>query len=136
MEVESPSNHSLTVPEIDASSLPFPSPPVSIVLDPAQIPVDLQLLPMERAISLCGILWECMAWMFSIVSRNYLVEELIPAVYKPNQPDLRGCSSHDLALLLAVLAIGELVDLGLNNTAQRYIRLAWSTALLPRNFSW
>ncbi|KIM77342.1 hypothetical protein PILCRDRAFT_623449 [Piloderma croceum F 1598] len=72
--------------------------------------------------------------MFSIVSKEYLVGELIPAVYYPNRMHSMRCSSHDLALLLTVLAIGLLVDfdLGLEiEVAQLYIRLAWSTALLP-----
>ena len=137
VEPESPAsiNHNPTVPEIDAS-LPqysIPSPPTGIVLDPT--PVDLRsVLSKERAISLCKILLKRLVWMFSIVTEEHLVETLIPAAYYPNRMDSLRCSPHDLALLLTALAIGVLVDfdLGLDiEVAQLYIRLAWSTALLP-----
>jgi hypothetical protein len=141
MEIEpkSPPNQRPTVPQIDVSSLPqqedhsyysFPPPPTSIVIEPDPINLRL-LLPMERAIALCDILLARLVWMFSIVSRDYLVEELIPAVYYPNRMHSRTCSHHDLALLLTALAIGVLVDLDLephNEAAQLYIRLAWSAA--------
>ena len=141
MEIEPKSspNQKPTVPEIDASSLPqqedlsyysFPAPPTSIVIDPDPINLRL-LLPMERAIALCDILLARLVWMFSIVSRDYLVDELIPAVYYPNRMHSRTCSPHDLAILLTALAIGVLVDPDLepyNEAAQLYIRLAWSAA--------
>ena len=101
-----------------------------VVLEPA--PIDLRFLPpIERAFSLCDILLKNMVWMFSIVSRDYLVEKLIPVVYYPNWMDSLTCSLHDLALLLTALAIGVLVDLKLSphhEEAQLYIRLAWSAA--------
>lgn len=64
------------------------------------------------------------------MSRQQLVVELIPAVYKqvsvPYGP-------HDLALLLIVLGIGRLVDLNLqpyNLEAQHYYRLARAAVVL------
>ena len=86
---------------------------------------------MERAIALCNTLLTNMAWKFSIVSREYLIKELIPAVYNLNPMNTRTYSRRDLALLLTALAIGALVELGQephNEEAQRYIRLAWSAA--------
>jgi len=140
IEPESSPNQSPTDPEIDASQqedhsyCSFPPPPTSIVtvLEPAQTLVDLRLLPeMERAISLCKILLRRLVWMFSIVSKKYLLKTLIPAVYNPNRMDSLAGSPHDLALLLTALAIGVLVDIRLgphNEAAQLYIRLAWLAA--------
>jgi hypothetical protein len=77
-----------------------------------------------------------MTWMFSIVSREYLINELIAAVYNENGMGSRGYSYHDFALLSTALAIGALVDLRLapyNEEAQRYYRAAsaaWSAAQL------
>lgn len=79
---------------------------------------------MERAITLCDTFLEHLSWMFHIVSRQYLVAELIPAIYK-RKPTSYG--PHDLALLLIVLGVGSLVDLELrpyNLEAQHYYRLA------------
>lgn len=70
--------------------------------------------------------------MFQIVSRQQMVNELIPAVYKRS---LVSYGPHDLALMLIVLGIGSLVDLSMppyNLEAQHYYRLALaSIALQP-----
>lgn len=67
--------------------------------------------------------------MFSIVSRQHIIGELIPAVYShirvPSIPRTYG--PHDLALLLVTIGIGALVDLTLtpyHPEAQHYYRLA------------
>lgn len=66
--------------------------------------------------------------MFSIVSRQHLVGELIPAIYARNRPpNSRTYGPHDLALLLIAIGIGVLVDLSLppyHPEAQHYYRLA------------
>lgn len=62
--------------------------------------------------------------MFHIVSRQQLVHELIPTVYKQTRVSY---GPHELALMLIVLGIGALVDLELdpyNLEAQHYYRLA------------
>lgn len=82
---------------------------------------------MDRAITLCDTFLEHLSWMFHIVSRHKLVNELIPIIYKQN-PVPYG--PHDLALLLIVLGIGSLVDLNLppyNLEAQHYYHLARAT---------
>jgi hypothetical protein len=84
---------------------------------------------MARATALCETLLEHLTWMFSIVSRQYLIGELIPAVYAPNRTHARTYGPHDLALLLIALGIGALVDLNLqpyHAEAQHYYRLARS----------
>lgn len=68
--------------------------------------------------------------MTHIVSRNKLVNELIPIVYKET-PVPYG--PHDLALLLVVLGIGSLVDLNIppySFEAQHYYRLSRATLTL------
>ncbi|KAJ8486803.1 hypothetical protein ONZ45_g14557 [Pleurotus djamor] len=68
--------------------------------------------------------------MFHIVSRQQVVGELIPSVYKLNH---RSYGPHDLALLLIVLAVGALVDLDMapyNLEAQHYYRLALASLTL------
>ncbi|KAJ2925292.1 hypothetical protein H1R20_g11802, partial [Candolleomyces eurysporus] len=68
--------------------------------------------------------------MFSIVSRQQLASELIPAIYK-QVPARYG--PHELALLFTVLAMGCLVDLSLppyDLEAQHYYRLARATLAL------
>lgn len=109
----------------------FLYPPRNIATELVHTPIELQLPSEERAIALCDIPLSRLAWMFSIVSREYLIDQLILFVYKPNRMHLRGYSPRDLALLLTALAIGALVDLSLSphdEEAQRYIRLAWSAA--------
>lgn len=70
-----------------------------------------------------------MTWMFSIVSSQHLIGELIPAVYSQNRTHARTYGPHDLALLLIAFGIGALVDLNLSPyhaEAQHYYRLARS----------
>lgn len=85
---------------------------------------------MDRAIILCDTFLEHLSWMFNIVSRQTLVHELIPMVYKQT-PVSYG--PHELALLLVVLGIGSLVDLNLppyDLEAQHYYRLTRATMVL------
>jgi hypothetical protein len=88
----------------------------------------------DRAKALCKIvvlLLPQLTSTFSIVSGEYLFDELIPAVYGHNRINTRSYSHHDLALLLTTLAIGALIDPHLppyDEEAQRYYRLALSAA--------
>lgn len=85
---------------------------------------------MDTAITLCDTFLENLSWMFNIVSRQTLVHELIPRVYKQT-PISYG--PHELALLLVVLGIGSLVDLNLlpyNLEAQHYYRLGRAAMVL------
>ncbi|KAF9467158.1 hypothetical protein BDZ94DRAFT_1305645 [Collybia nuda] len=124
--------------ELDPSYLPseinhcyqcFPFPP-GILSTPVQSMIESFLPPMDRAISLCDTFLEHLSWMFHIVSRQQLVNELIPVVYKQINVTY---GPHDLALMLIVLGIGSLVDLNLqpyNLEAQHYYRLARATLSL------
>ena len=71
--------------------------------------------------------------MFSIVSRQYLIGELIPAMYTQNRIHGRTYGPHELALLLITLGIGVFVDLNLppyHEDAGHYYRLARSVVSL------
>lgn len=139
MEARSPWKASRSLlEELDPSYLPseinhcyqcFPFPP-GILSTPVQPMIESFLPPVERAIALCDTFLEHLSWMFHIVSRQQLINELIPVVYKHiNVP----YGPHDLALMLIVLGIGSLVDLNLqpyNLEAQHYYRLARATLSL------
>jgi len=122
--------------EIDASYFPqeinifydsFPLTPTGIATESVQTTIESFLPSMARATALCEMLLEHLTWMFSIVSRQHLIGELIPAVYARNRTRTRTYGPHDLALLLIALGIGALVDLNLepyDAEAQHYYRLA------------
>lgn len=101
-------------------------------LTPVQSMIETFLPPVERAIVLCDTFLEHLSWMFHIVSRQQLVNELIPVIYRQRNVPY---GPHDLALMLVVLGIGSLVDLTQQPycfEAQHYYRLARaSLALQP-----
>lgn len=123
----------LLLPELDPSYLPpeinqfcnaFPFTPPGIPINSIQETIESLLPPVERAIILCDTFLEHLSWMFHIVSRRQLIDELIPAIYKQNRVSY---GPHELAVLLITLGIGALVDLNLhpyNLEAQHYYRLA------------
>ena len=128
-----------TTPEdIDTSYFPreitllyesFPFTPSGLELQSAQSAIESFLPSISRATTLCETLLGNMTWMFSIVSRQHIIGELIPEVYNhlrvPSIP--RSYGPHDLALLLVTIGIGALVDLTLapyHPEAQHYYRLA------------
>ncbi|PPQ92520.1 hypothetical protein CVT25_010353 [Psilocybe cyanescens] len=117
-------------PEINRCYQSFPFTPPNVIASSVQTMIESFLPPMDVAITLCDTFLEHLSWMFHIVSRHKLVNELIPVIYKQT-PVPYG--PHDLALLLIVLGIGSLVDLNLtpyNIEAQHYYRLCRATLAL------
>lgn len=111
-------------PEINQFFNAFPFAPLGIPRTSVQETIESFLPPMERAIALCETFLEHLSWMFHIVSRRQLIDELIPAIYKQARVTY---GPHELAVLLITLGIGALVDLELqpyNLEAQHYYRLA------------
>ncbi|KAJ7178011.1 hypothetical protein C8R46DRAFT_888893 [Mycena filopes] len=111
-------------PEINQFYSAFPFAPLGIPRTSVQETIEAFLPPVERAIALCDTFLEHLSWMFHIVSRRQLIDELIPAIYKQVRVTY---GPHELALLLVTLGIGALVDLSLqpyNLEAQHYYRLA------------
>ncbi|CAK5263737.1 unnamed protein product [Mycena citricolor] len=117
-------------PEILHCSSAFPFMPPGFSREPIQEMIESFLPPMGRAVALCETFLEHLSWMFHIVSRRQLFEELIPAIYKRSYT-VYGL--HDLAVLLITLGIGALVDLEqqpYNLEAQHYYRLARAALML------
>jgi hypothetical protein len=115
--------------EIDIFDKAFPFTPSHIPKKHVLEMIQLYLPTISRATSLCDIFLTSLSWMFQIVSRQQIVDGIIPMVYKPRtfSPVPPAYGPHDLALLLTVLAIGALLDPNLppyNTEAQRYYRLA------------
>ncbi|KAF5352033.1 hypothetical protein D9758_009454 [Tetrapyrgos nigripes] len=117
-------------PEVVHSSQCFPMTPPNIPVASLKSSIESFLPPIERAVALCDTFLEHLSWMFHIVSRRQIVDELIPLVYQ-QRDDSYG--PHDLALVLIVLGIGALVDLNLkpyNLEAQHYYHLARAAVVL------
>ncbi|KAJ6591053.1 hypothetical protein DFH09DRAFT_907769 [Mycena vulgaris] len=117
-------------PEINQFCRAFPFTPPGIPRTSVQEMIETFLPPMERAIFLCDTFLEHLSWMFHIVSRRQLIDELIPAIYKQVRVSY---GPHELAVLLITLGIGALVDLELqpyNLEAQHYYRLAQAALAL------
>ncbi|KAJ6463916.1 hypothetical protein C8R45DRAFT_503300 [Mycena sanguinolenta] len=110
-------------PEINQFCNAFPFTPPGIPKNSVQETIETFLPPIERAVVLCETFLEHLSWMFHIVSRRQLIDELIPAIYKQVRV---AYGPHELAVLLITLGIGALVDLNLqpyNLEAQHYYRL-------------
>lgn len=107
----------------------FPFTPSHIPTTPVLEMIQLYLPQISRAISLCDIFLTSLSWMFQIVTRQQIVDGIIPMVYRPRTASLvpPAYGPHDLALLLVTLALGALLDPNLppyNTEAQHYYRLA------------
>ncbi|KAG6808486.1 hypothetical protein H0H92_003983 [Tricholoma furcatifolium] len=127
------------LPELDDAYLPeeikicyrsFPFSPPGIVPATVQPMIETFLPTIERAIELCETFMEHLSWMFQIVTRQQVIKELIPTIYKRVRVSY---GPHDLSLMLIVLGIGTLVDLNLppySLEAQHYYRLSQAALAL------
>lgn len=107
----------------------FPFTAQTLPIASVQSSIESFLPPIERALELADIFLEHLSWMFQVVSARQ-IKELIYIVYKHKDIEY---GPHDLALMLAVLGIGALVDLKLqpyNLEAQHYYRLAQAALAL------
>ncbi|KAJ4489995.1 hypothetical protein J3R30DRAFT_16350 [Lentinula aciculospora] len=122
-------DNSYLPPEIINFTHAFPFTPPNIPVASTQKSIESFLPPIEKAVTLCDTFLENLSWMFHIVSRQLLISELIPAIYKGTT--MYG--PHDLALLLIVLAVGVLVDLGVEPyhlESQHFYHLARAALVL------
>jgi hypothetical protein len=119
--------------ELDGYFQSFPLPPVAASGVPIQQIIETFLPPWERAEALGRIMLDSMSWMFNIVTLRQYKEILMPYVYFNKGSPVSGDENspyrgpHGLALFLAVLAVGSLMDISLppyNNDSQRYYVLA------------
>ena len=121
------------VRELDTSFLPpsinqcfqsFPFGPLNVDAESVQATIISRLPSEERALQLCDIFHNSLSWMFDILARTKVVNEVIPIIYK-KVPGRLG--PPELSLLLIILAIGCLVDMDLppySLEAQHYYYLA------------
>ena len=117
-------------PDINMSFQFFPFILPGVVPSNVQPLIEAFLPRIERAVELCDLFLKHMSYPIQIFSRRYLMEELIPMIYK-EEPKPYG--PHELALLLVVLGIGSLLDLNLqpyNLESQHYYRLARASLAL------
>ncbi|KAF8835749.1 hypothetical protein BDN67DRAFT_912460, partial [Paxillus ammoniavirescens] len=107
----------------------FPFTPVGTVVE-VRAEIESRYMPnWERASYLTKTYCEQAAWIFRGVSREQIMEELLPTYY-PNGP-LKATDetkhAHDLALLFLIFAMGALVDLRQqsgNEEAEHYHQIA------------
>jgi hypothetical protein len=136
-------------PEIDTSHLPseinifvkaFPLTPSGIRTAPVQEMIESYLPPLPRAIFLSKTLLKSLSWMVNIVSRQQVLDILVPSVYKHTSgqtAEPRTYGPHDLALLFILLSIGAFLDPSLpayNNEGKHYHRLARAALCLQPVF--
>ncbi|KAG1767816.1 hypothetical protein EDD22DRAFT_772813 [Suillus occidentalis] len=90
----------------------FPLTPSGLPKEHIQEMIESYLPEMQRAVSLCEIYLKSLSWMFQVVSRQQIIDNLIPSIYRPGTRSLERprYGPHDLALLFSVLALGALVD--------------------------
>ncbi|KAG1752130.1 hypothetical protein EDB19DRAFT_1628029 [Suillus lakei] len=137
------------VQEIDSDYLPsqisvlcraFPFTPPGLPQGHIREMIESYLPSIQRAVSLCETFLKSLSWMFQIVSRQQIIDQLIPLIYRPGIKSLERprYGPHDLALLFSVLAVGALVDPTLppyNAEARHYERMARAALCLQSVFS-
>ncbi|KAG2366345.1 hypothetical protein BDR07DRAFT_1449403 [Suillus spraguei] len=127
------------LPHISKLDQAFPFTPPGLAKEQIRETIKSYLPNIQRAVSLCETFLKSLSWIFRIVSRQQIVDHLIPLIYRPGlKPLERPCySPHDLALLFSVLAVGALVDPALpqyNAEARHYHRLARAALCLQSVF--
>lgn len=112
----------------------FPFTPMGSVAAVQEL-IESHLPSLERAKVLVQTYFEQASWLFRSVSREQVMEELLPIYYSnsaatpPDEPK----GAHELGLLLLVFAIGALVDLtqdASNQEAEHYHQLARASICL------
>ncbi|KAK0236242.1 fungal-specific transcription factor domain-containing protein [Armillaria nabsnona] len=71
--------------------------------------IRTHLPPWERAQSLGETYFEQVAWIFRGVTRQQLIDDMLPAIYR-KQPSEEFGGPHDLSLIFMIFAIGALVE--------------------------
>lgn len=127
------------LPQISKLDQAFPFTPPGLAKEQVQEMIKSYLPNIQRAVSLCETFLKSLSWIFQIVSRQQIIDRLIPLIYRPGlKPLERPCyGPHDLALLFSVLAVGALVDPTLppyNAEARHYHRLARAALCLQSVF--
>lgn len=118
----------------------FPFTPSGLHKEHIREMIESYLPEIQRAVSLCETFLKSLSWVFQIVTRQQIIDHLIPLIYRPGIKSLERprYGPHDLALLFSVLALGALVDPALppyNAEARHYQRVARAALCLQSIFS-
>jgi hypothetical protein len=118
----------------------FPLTPSGLPKEHIQEMIESYLPEIQRSVSLCETFLKSLSWMFQVVSRQQIIDHLIPSIYRSGTKSLERprYGPHDLALLFSVLALGALVDPALppyNAEARHYHRVARAALCLQSVFS-
>ncbi|THH07873.1 hypothetical protein EW145_g3096 [Phellinidium pouzarii] len=103
-------------PDVALFSNAFPFTPTGPACDVRE-KIMSHLPPWDSALALVDIYFEQAAWLFRSVSRQQLIDEMLPVLYRrvPPSPAHEHGGNYDgphaLALLLMTFAVGTLVDL-------------------------
>ncbi|EJD08116.1 uncharacterized protein FOMMEDRAFT_131048 [Fomitiporia mediterranea MF3/22] len=103
-------------PEVALFSNAFPFTPIGPAHD-MQAKIKDHLPKWDDAVKLAEVYLESAAWLFRSVSRDQLMDDMLPAIYHRSIPDPGHnnvndyTGPHSLALLLMCFAIGTLVDI-------------------------
>lgn len=116
-------------PHISNLGRVFPFTPPGLPKERMLKTIESYLPEIQRAVSLCETFLKSLSWTFQIVSRQQIIDDIIPLIYRPGikSSGRSRYGPHDLALLFSVLAVGALVDPTLppfNAEARHYQRLA------------
>ena len=104
--------------ELTRFSVSFPFTPIGSTADVRQL-IESHLPPWERATHLAESYLTNAGWLFVGVTREQLVDEMLPSIYHRPTHDVSDedrpyqdySGPHDLGLLFLVFAVGALVDL-------------------------
>jgi hypothetical protein len=112
----------------------FPFTPMGSVAAVQEL-IETHLPSLERAKVLVKTYFEQASWLFRSVSREQVMDELLPIYYSNSTatPPEESKGAHELGLLLLVFAIGALVDLTQevsSQEAEHYHQLARASICL------
>lgn len=99
--------------------------------------IETHLPPWDRACHLCESFLENAAWLFRSVSKQQLLLEMLPSIYRRPMPEsaaqLDYSGPHDYALLYLVFALGAVMDLKMepyNAEGEHYHQIARAALIL------
>ncbi|KAF8991889.1 fungal-specific transcription factor domain-containing protein [Cyathus striatus] len=122
---KSPSTSSISA-DLTLFSHAFPFTPVGAPSD-IQKAVESHLPAWDIALGLCSTYFDQVSWLFRGVSRQQLIDDMLPTIYGRALP-LPGedySSPHDLSLLFSIFAIGSLVAPEPSNAqGEHYMQIA------------
>lgn len=112
----------------------FPFTPMGSVAAVQEL-IETHLPSLERAKVLVKTYFEQASWLFRSVSREQVMDELLPIYYSNSTatPPEESKGAHELGLLLLIFAIGALVDLSQevsSQEAEHYHQLARASICL------